>query len=934
MPAAGGSAKDGSVIAEREVVGRERELQVLRTFVAGCGEGFGALVVEGEAGIGKTMLLHEAVAAASDAMTCILVARPAAAEVALAFAGLRDLFADTLDELVPELPAVQSTALEIALLRREALERPVDPHAVSTAVLSALRALAGRHPVLVVVDDVQWLDRETAGALAFAFRRLGDERLRLVVSLRLDPKLGPPELVETLSPERVIRVPVGGLSLGALHRVIRLEHDLMLPRPVLHRIHGLSGGNPFQALQLVGWLTEHELRSDRQLPPSLERLTRERLARLPEAVLRVLEPAALLREPTLPLLQALSTEPQRVGERLDRAVAANVIEISGEIVRFAHPLLAEAMASMIGPHRRARLHADLARLVDDPQQRARHLALASPLPNATTADEIATGARAALERGAPAAAAELLEIAAGLTPPGQRSNRQRRIIEAARAYKAAGLPTVGRSLLESAIAEIPSGGQRADALVALAELSNDDFETADRALAQALTNARADDEQLSVIHRARAYASSSHVGYAAALHHAQLAVAAATRAGKPRVLIPSLTFLAALQTWAGCIEHAPLRRALELQRRDHHRFAYTYSPTVVLGLRHMSVDRLDEARNLFTAEATEAERAGNDYTYSSLLVYMTELECRAGNFGAAAAHASEAWTRSEQRGERYQGGAVLWAKAWADAHLGRAEHARAAAQQGTALSSEIGEEVYRVLNLVALGFLELSLGDVVRADALLRPLPPRLIELGWNEPSLFPAWPNAIEALVTIGEHKLAGEYLALYGERARRCRSPWALATAARCHGLLHHAAGDTQTALATYTHALDQHRSAPGRFERSRTLLALGSAQRKTRQHKQARETLHEALTTFEALGARLWAEKTRAELAQIGGRAPSTGQLTPSEQRIAEAVAAGNTNKQVAAKLMLSERTIESALTQIYRKLDIRSRTELALKLPTQR
>ena len=154
----------------------------------------------------------------------------------------------------------------------------------------------------------------------------------------------------------------------------------------------------------------------------------------------------------------------------------------------------------------------------------------------------------------------------------------------------------------------------------------------------------------------------------------------------------------------------------------------------------------------------------------------------------------------------------------------------------------------------------------------------------------------------------------------ARRCGEGPRTAAAA-------YAAGDIRTALTAYVQALREHRSTPERFERSRTLLALGTAQRKARQHKQARDTLQQALTTFEALGATLWAEKTRAELARIGGRAPSAGELTPSEQRIAEAVAAGNTNKEVAAKPMLSERTIESALTQIYRKLDIRSRTETA-------
>jgi DNA-binding CsgD family transcriptional regulator len=267
----------------------------------------------------------------------------------------------------------------------------------------------------------------------------------------------------------------------------------------------------------------------------------------------------------------------------------------------------------------------------------------------------------------------------------------------------------------------------------------------------------------------------------------------------------------------------------------------------------------------------------------------------------------------------------------ADAHLGRVEEARAAAERGTALSTEIGEDCFWVLNQFALGFLELSLGEIARADAVLRPLPLRLVELGWDEPSLFPVWPNSIEALVSAGEHELAHEYLELYEERARRCDSPWAVATAARCDGLLRSAEGETDGALAAYERALEEHRRTPGGFERARTLLALGSAQRRARRLRDARDTLQEALAAFEQLGAPLWAGRARAELGRIGGRTRSGDELTPAEQRVAALVAEGRTNKEVAAALVVSVHTVEAALTQVYRKLDIRSRTELARRLP---
>ena len=914
-----------SVAEPPEVVGREEELEALRGFVVG--QGATALFLEGEAGIGKTTLLHEAVAAASGAGARVLLARPAPAEAALAFAGLGDLLGDALDEVVPELPAPQANALEIALLRRQAGGGPVDAHTVSAGVLGALRVLAGWNPLVVAVDDVQWLDRGTVAALAFALRRLSEARVRLVASLRVEDPLVRVELIEALPPEQVMRLPIGSLSAAALHRVVRLRAGRPLPRPTLERIHELTAGNPFYALQLARSLAEDEPGAPPQIPPSLEALTRERLARLQRPVLRVLEPAALLRDPTVAILEALSNEPDRVGERLDRAVAAGVIEVSSERVRFAHPLLAEGMAAMIGPRRRRELHAELARLVDEPEQRARHLAQATSRPSAEVADEIEAGARAATARGASAAAAELLEIAAVLTPQDRETDRWRLTIEAAGAHKRAGLPGRGKQLLEASLSELRSSMQRADVLVALARLSNDDFEAADRALEQALTDARGDDERLSVIHRQRAYGCSSHIGHEAAFAHAQLAVAAAERAGEPRVLIPALSYIAAQETWSGRIESGYLEQALKLQRRERLPLAYTDSPNLVLGLRLMAADQLDEARDRFEAELEEAERQGDDYTYSSLLVYLTELECRAANFQTAAAHASECWLRSEQRGEQYQGGAALWAKALADAHLGRVEDARAAARQGTRLSTEIGEEVYRILNRCALGFLELSLGDVASADAILRTLPPRLVDLGWDEPSLYPVWPNAIEALIGVGEPELAARYLDLFSERALRCDCPWALATAARCEGQLLLAEGDTDGALAACGRALGEHGRTPGGFERCRTLLTLGSAQRRARKLRDARQTLGQAVAGFDELGAPLWAKRARAELGRIGGRTSSRDELTPAEQRVAALVAEGRTNKEVAAALVISVHTVEAALTQVYRKLDIRSRTELA-------
>jgi predicted ATPase len=230
-----------------------------------------------------------------------------------------------------------------------------------------------------------------------------------MASLRLDPALPESPLLETVAPAAT-RIRVGPLSAGALHRAIRVHLGRSLPRPVLLRVHQLTGGNPFYALELARSLADAP-EVGVALPSTLERLTGERLARLAEPVRRTLEPAALLANPTATLLGRLGDDPTTADRCLDAAVAEGVIEIEADRIRFAHPLLAEGMATMIGPRRRRLLHRELAELVVDPEERARHLALASDAPDAHVARALDEAAWRSRARGAPDAAAELAELA-------------------------------------------------------------------------------------------------------------------------------------------------------------------------------------------------------------------------------------------------------------------------------------------------------------------------------------------------------------------------------------------------------------------------------------------------------------------------------------------------------------------------------------------
>jgi DNA-binding CsgD family transcriptional regulator len=250
-----------------------------------------------------------------------------------------------------------------------------------------------------------------------------------------------------------------------------------------------------------------------------------------------------------------------------------------------------------------------------------------------------------------------------------------------------------------------------------------------------------------------------------------------------------------------------------------------------------------------------------------------------------------------------------------------------------AVAEASGETLLLIPNVAVLGFLELSLGNVTEADAYLS----RAIELeqamGVREPAYFRVVPDAIEALVALGRVDEAESLLEPFEAAGEDLRRAWTIATGGRCRALVVAARGDLDGASAAADEAVRVHDQLPLPFELGRTLLVRGTVERRAKRKREARDTLSTALEIFEGLGAALWAEKARAELARIGGRAPSSMELTPTEARVAELVAAGSTNREAADALFVSVHTIEANLKRIYRKLGIRSRTELASTFPSR-
>ena len=335
----------------------------------------------------------------------------------------------------------------------------------------------------------------------------------------------------------------------------------------------------------------------------------------------------------------------------------------------------------------------------------------------------------------------------------------------------------------------------------------------------------------------------------------------------------------------GQITPGLIERAVELERTVV-RPSNNYSPREILGLRLMYADRLDEGRELLEASLAAAIELGDELDRMSLRVHLTQLECRAGNLARAREHAHEADLVEEQLGgwARPAGAFVV---ALAAAHVGRVDEARAAAERGASLAAEAG--VFHVLNLWAHGFLELSLGNAAAAAQLLRDLPDRLEQMGYVNPGVRPVYADAIEARIAAGDLDVE-PLIERLARAAAMLDYPWAQAAAGRCRGLLLAARGDVEGALAALEEALEHHERSPQPLERGRTLLALGTVQRRAKRRGDARETLGQALELFDALGAALWAEKAAAELARIPGRSRGSGELTETERQVAELVSAG--------------------------------------------
>src|SRR4051794_22912899 len=415
------------------VVGRDEELTAVERLIDALEDGPAALLLEGEAGIGKTTVWNAGIEAARASGLVVLVCRGSGAEARLGYAALTDLLADVDAEPIAGLPAPQRRALSAALLRAgPAGGPPPDPRAVATGFLTLLEGLAAAgRPLLLAIDELQWLDRSSAAALRFAVRRLRGP-VGVLTARRTPPEPAPSDELRLRDPELLQTLRLGPLPDAQLHRLLRERGGRTIPPPTLRRIDRVSAGNPFVALEIARALGSDGQEGKDAFPESLRELVAARLAGLEPDVLEALLLAAALTRPRVGAIQRALGRGE-AAELLGRAEAAEIVAMTGAEVAFTHPVLAGGVyAGATGPQRRA-AHRRLAAVVEGTEERARHLALAATDADPkviATLDEAAAEARA---RGAPADAAELLGLAFNLgaeEPP--------RLITAAESHLAAG----------------------------------------------------------------------------------------------------------------------------------------------------------------------------------------------------------------------------------------------------------------------------------------------------------------------------------------------------------------------------------------------------------------------------------------------------------------------------------------------------------------
>ncbi len=892
----------------------------------------GGVVLYGPLGMGKSVAIRGLAARARGRGLTVLSATTGAGDGDLPFGTLTDLLSPVPDSVLDELPRPQRTAVRSVLRREPMPPAGADPLALRLGVLGALRAMGAANRVLLVVDGAQWVDRASAELLGYAARRLDGVPVSALVAERAEPADGPSH-GGALCPGQPVEIELPPLDLPELSRLLARRGGRTLPHWMVRQINEHSAGNPLFALEIVRAIDRLDRLPSRDEPlPVPNRLRAgfaDRLDHLSPAERDVLTLTALAARPGVRLLCRAADAAAET--HIATLAAARVLEVDGDALRFTHPLLGAAVRAECGAEQRRAAHDRLAKATADPVERARHLALAHQGPDETLASMLVNAAEHARRRGAAEVAATLARLAVERTPPTAAPERVERCLAAAEYAYAAANYELTRQLAQRALSGPATATQRVQACLILLTSANQDMHGLHEVFSEAFRHV-GDDTTL----RARLHymlAMRAHINGDSALARVEAARAGtlARRAGDHStelVAAAAQAFIETLQGRAGARD--VLDRALS-RPQDTGPSGGHNGPRHIKTRLDLFADRLAEAH----AELDDMIRRARQRRATEDLIFLlsssAEVDARAGRCQAALAQAHEALALAREVGSYL--GPALYAAAVAEAAGGDLPIAEAYAAEGVEVAESEHDLVYRPLALCVLGHARLRSGDPLAAVGRLRQARAIATQRQVVDPAPVP-WPvDLAEALIAVGEHDQARELIREVAATARELGRRGVHASLLRANALHQAVTGDLAGAVDTLRQAATAHAEVGLPIEHGRDLLALGVVELRRRHPSAALSAWRQARGLFQDAGAKPWLEQAQRELARLtgaqdrpGGAATLAYSLTATEHRVASMVADGATNREVAAALFLSIKTVESTLTRVYRKLGVRSRTEL--------
>ncbi|HVK20037.1 MAG TPA: AAA family ATPase [Actinokineospora sp.] len=890
----------------RTLVGRSDLLALLESAIA-AGD---SVLLDGPRGIGKSAILDAIGLAARDRGELVLRASGAEGERWMGYQGLADLLGQVPTESFGPLTGRQRLALQGVMRGR----RAGDGRAKAARRLGWLAVLAGRaedSPVLVLVDDAHWLDSSTADVFAYAARRLDGLPVRFVLAGRW-PDTG--QRAHTLVPGPLTEATVPPLTAEDVADL--LDAHGMSARAAT-KIHADSAGNPYLALALAGGSADRGT----AVPPRLQALIQAKLAEVSEQVRETLLVCALATRPTVRLL--LRAGRIEAEADLAAAVEAGLVVTEADSVRFTPPGTALVLTKGVRAERRSLVHLTLAGAVTFAAEAERHRALAAPDPDEEMARSLVVAAEGALRRGARDLAAELYLLAADRTPPESEDSRVRWLVAAAEVGATACLPDLVEPAVAAVLAADAEPAQRVQVRLALLRLSGQALSTMDETLAAAHADAVGDPASLTATHLWRAWSAISAGTPTVAEAEAGLSVDYARAAHDP---VAESMALAVRAHAARTVGRADARELLDS--------ALALGVPATDGLWHMGArftaarfatfdDRLGEAREELLGLLAVVERGGAE-ELDAVLRALSEVDSRLGRCREALDYAARAVRVAAESG--LSPGPAWLARAAAELAGGTLASARSCAERGVRACQEENDLLYQRRHLHMLAQARLRDGDSQGGVDALRQIQTQESAFGIQDPIIQRWRADLVTGLVTLGETAEADAMIDTARAVAANDSGPGFTASLDRAEAALRAATGDPERAMDLIRSAREVFHELGQVIEEGHCLLVEAKVERRRRHYTAARAAGETAVELFAAIGAHPWLAEAQALLVRLGEVGDTGGVLTASEARIAAMVGEGAANQEIADQLYLSRKTIEATLTRIYRKLGIRSRTQL--------